>query len=90
MMQLQRIQPGTGLLEIDRIKKMLSDNVYTSSVLGSGKAVLVCSDSRYMDLVLGQDLATAYLEQKDLNHSFRVLESVLLRIKRKQAITVFE
>jgi uncharacterized linocin/CFP29 family protein len=89
-MQLQRIQPGTGLLEIERISKMLKDNVFTSSILGTGKAVLVCSDERNMDLVIGQDLSTAYLEQKDLNHSFRVLESVLLRIKCKQAITVFE
>ncbi len=88
--RLQRIQPGTGLLEIDRIRKMLNDNVYTSSVLGTDKAVLLCSDERNMDLVIGQDLAAAYLEQKDLNHSFRVLESILLRIKRKQAIVVFE
>ena len=88
--KLQRIQPGTGLLEIDRIKNMLNNNVFTSSVLGVGKAVLLCADERNMDLVIGQDLATAYLEQKDLNHSFRVLESVLLRIKRKQAIVLFE
>ncbi|MEY8355164.1 family 1 encapsulin nanocompartment shell protein [Lachnospiraceae bacterium 54-53] len=88
--QLQRIQPGTGLLEIDRISKLLNGNVFCSSVLGTGKAVLVCPEARNMDLVIGQDQATAYLEQKDLNHSFRVLESVLLRIKRKQAITVFE
>ncbi len=39
---------------------------------------------------IGQDLSTAYLEQKDLNHSFRILETALLRIKRRQAITVFE
>lgn len=89
-MQLQRLQQGTGLLEIDRISKLLGGNVYNSSVLGVGKAVLVCTEPRNMDLVIGQDLATTYLEQKDLNHSFRVLETVLLRIKRKQAITVFE
>ncbi len=88
--QLQRIQPGTGLLEIDRISKLLNGNVFSSPVLGTGKAVLVCPEARNMDLAIGQDLATAYLEQKDLNHSFRVLESVLLRIKRKQAITIFE
>ncbi len=89
-MQLQRIQQGTGLLEIDRLNKLLNGNVFTSWVLGTKKAVLVCPDSRNMDLVIGQDLAAAYLEQKELNHSFRVLESVLLRIKRKQAVTVFE
>ncbi len=89
-LQLQRIQPGTGLLEIDRINKLLNGNVFSSSVLGTGKAALISPESRNMDIVVGQDLSTAYLEQKDLNHSFRVLESVLLRLKRKQAVTIFE
>jgi uncharacterized linocin/CFP29 family protein len=88
--QLQRIQQGTGLLEIERISKMLNGNIFHTSVLGTGKAVLVCPESKNMDLVIGQDIAAAYLEQKDLNHSFRVLETVLLRIKHKQAIVVFE
>lgn len=89
-MKLQRIQPGTGLLEIERISKLLKGNVFSSPVLGTQKAVLVCSEPRYMDLVIGQDLATAYLEQKDLNHRFRILETVLPRIKRKEAVVAFE
>lgn len=89
-MQLQRLQPGTGLLEIDRVRKLLEGHIYESSVLGKATAVLVCPDERNMDLVIGQDMATAYLEQRELNHSFRVLETVLLRIKRTQAIVVFE
>jgi uncharacterized linocin/CFP29 family protein len=89
-MQLQRIQPGTGLLEIDRASKLVDGRVYRAPVLGSGKAVLVCGEPRNMDLVIGQDMAAAYLEQVDLNHTFRLLETVLLRIKRRQAIVVFE
>ncbi|WP_411676893.1 family 1 encapsulin nanocompartment shell protein [Caproicibacter sp.] len=89
-LDLQRIQPGTGLLEIDRIKKMLDGKVYQSAALGSGKAVLVCSEPANMDLVIGQDLAVAYLEQKELNHCFRVLETVLPRIKNKNAVVAFE
>lgn len=89
-LQMQRLQPGTGLLEIDRVSQLLDGRIFKAPVLGSGKAVLVCADPRNMDLVIGQDLSTAYLEQKDLNHSFRVLESVLLRVKRKQAIVIFE
>jgi uncharacterized linocin/CFP29 family protein len=89
-MQLQRLQPGTGLLEIERVSKLVGGRVYKAPALGKGKAALVCSDPRNMDLVIGQDMATAYLEQKELNHSFRVLETVLLRIKRKQAVIVFE
>lgn len=89
-MQMQRLQEGTGLLEIERVSKLLDGHVYKTPILGKGNAVLVCSDSRNMDLVIGQDISTAYLEQKDLNHCFRVLETVLLRIKRKQSIVIFE
>lgn len=89
-LQMQRIQPGTGLLEIDRVIKLMDGRVYQARALAQGKAVLAASDEENMDLVIGQDMATAYLEQKDLNHSFRVLETVLPRFKRKQAIVVFE
>ena len=88
-MQMQRIQPGTGLLEIDRVGKLVKNHIYRAPVLGSGKAVLVCGESRNMDLVIGQDMAAAYLEQVDLNHTFRLVETVLPRIKRKQAIVLF-
>ncbi len=43
-----------------------------------------------MDLVIGQDMAAAYLETKDLNHVFRIVETILLRIKNKNAVVVFE
>lgn len=67
----------------------MGGRLYQSQVLGADQAVLVASDEKNMDLVIGQDMATAYLEQKDLNHSFRVLETVLPRIKQKQAVVVF-
>ncbi|MCI1955280.1 MAG: bacteriocin family protein [Oscillospiraceae bacterium] len=88
--KLQRIQPGTGVLEADRIAKLLDGRLYRTPVLGKDKAVLVGAEGRYVDLAVGQDIATAYLEQKDLNHRLRVLETVLLRIKSKEAIVVFE
>jgi uncharacterized linocin/CFP29 family protein len=87
-MKMQRLQPGTGLLEIDRVRGLVDGRVYKTPVLGKNKAVLVCAEPRNMDLAVGQDMAAAYLEQKELNHSFRVLESVLPRIKRAQAIVV--
>jgi len=89
-MQMQRLQPSTGLLEIDRVRKLLNGNVFKSQALGREKAVLVGCDERNVDLVVGQDMATAYVEQTELNHRLRVLESVLPRIKRSQAIVVFE
>lgn len=89
-LQMQRLQVGTGLLEAERVAKLVEGRFYKSPVLGKGKAVLVCSEAANMDLVIGQDMETAYLEQSELNHSFRILETVLPRIKREQAIVVFE
>ncbi len=89
-LKLQRLQPNTGLLEIDRVNKLLSGGVYKSPVLGKEKAALICADQRNMDLVIGQDMATAYLEQSELNHRFRVIETILPRIKRSKAVVIFE
>lgn len=89
-MQMHRLQPGTGLLEIDRVAKLVGGHVYQARALGQGRAVLAASDEWNMDLVVGQDMAAAYLEQKDLNHSFRILETILPRFKQEQAIVIFE
>lgn len=88
-LDLQRIQPGTGMMEIDRVSKMVDGRIYRASVLGMKQAVLVCCEPQYMDLVVGQDMATAYLELVDLNHHMRVLETVLPRLKRQDAVVVF-
>ena len=89
-LDLQRIQPGTGLMEIDRVSRMVDGRVFRAPVLGMNKAVLVCCEPQYMDLVLGQDMTTAYLELVDLNHHLRVLETVLPRTKRQDAIVVYD
>lgn len=52
-LDLQRLQPNTGMLEIDRVQKLIGDNVYMTSVMGAGKAVLVCAEPEYVDLAVG-------------------------------------
>jgi len=88
-LQMQRLQPGTGLLEADRVEKLVEGHLYKSPVLGKASAVLVCAEATNMDLVVGQDMAAAYLEQTELNHSFRILETAFPRIKKEKAIVVF-
>lgn len=88
--QLQRIQPGTGRMEIDRVSSLVDGHLYRTPVLGADKAVLVCSDAQYIDLAVGQDFAASYLELKDLNHVLRVVETAMPRIKRSDAIVVFD
>lgn len=87
--QLQRIQPGTGVLEIDRIKNLV-DKVVKTTVLKENTALLVCAESYCMDLLVGQDVNVAYLEAVDLNHHLRVMETALLRIKDPSAIIVIK
>jgi len=87
--QLQRLQENTGLLESERIKKVLGGNLFMTPALGTGKAILVCAEPQNIDLVIGQDMITGYLGSEKLNHLFRVLETILLRIKRPESIVVF-
>lgn len=89
-LELQRLQPNVGLLEIDRIKSLVGDRVYPAGAFGLGKAILVCAEPQYMDLAVGMDLSTGYLEQKDFNHYFRITETIALRIKNPKAIVSFE
>lgn len=86
---LHRIQKGTGIIEKDRIKSQLK-GLFTIPILKGRQAVLLSSEPQYVDLVIGIDMAVAYLELKDLNHSFRILETILPRIKKPESIVVYE
>lgn len=88
--KLQRIQQGTGLLESARIEKVLGNNIIKSIALEPKTALLVCASSHCMDLFVTQDIITSYLEAVDLNHHFRILETVVLRIKKPKSIVVFK
>lgn len=86
---LQRIQAGTGMTEAQRIKSMIG-GLFNVSVIKEKKAAVICAEPQYIDLAIGVDMASAYLEQKDLNHSFRIMETILPRIKEPNAIVVLE
>jgi uncharacterized linocin/CFP29 family protein len=64
--------------------------VYPTAVLPEPTALLVDSGAQNMDLAVGLDLSTAYIESSNLNHRFRVLESLVLRIRRPGAVCTFE
>jgi len=87
--ELQRIQPGTGTTEYERVSRLVDGNIFKTPVLKGDTAVLACPEPQNMDLVIGQDMITSYLETRNLNHYFRILETVLLRIKNKEAVIVF-
>jgi uncharacterized linocin/CFP29 family protein len=88
--QLNRIFGTTGVLEIEQVEKLARRGVYPTSVLPEPAGLLVDSGAQNMDLAVSVDLTTAYVESMNLNHRFRVLESLLLRIRRPEAVCTFE
>lgn len=86
--QLHRYMNVTGMLEIEYIRQIVTQGVYASSVVPEDSMVLVSTGVQNMDLAIAQDYKTAYLGAQNMNHPFRVLASLALRIKRPGAICV--
>ncbi len=87
---MNRVYENTGVLEIEQVQKLASAGVYRSAAIPDGRAVILAVGSSNMDLVVGQDLVAAYVASENLNHHFRVVESVILRIKRPESIVTLE
>jgi uncharacterized linocin/CFP29 family protein len=87
--QLNRVFDATGVLELEQVEKLARRGVYPSAVLPEPSAILVDSGAQNMDIAIGLDLTTAYVESSNLNHHFRVLESLVLRIRRPGAILTY-
>lgn len=88
--KMVRVLPNTGMLELDQIKALVSGGVYYSNVLSGAKAVLLATGSHNVSLAIGQDMVTAYLGPANMNHVFRVLETVALLVRRPEAICTLE
>jgi len=88
--KMQRIQEGTGLTILSRVKELVEGRVYQSPVIEQGKAVVLAIGPQNVDLVIGEDIVTAYMGDENLNHLFRVMESLALRVKRPQSICTIE
>lgn len=84
--RLNRVFDNTGVLEIDQVRRLVGGEVYMTPVLPPNVAVVVSPGPENMDLVVAQDMRVAFLETTGMEHNFRVLESVALRIKRPGAV----
>ncbi len=87
---LHRVSEQTGVLEIDNLRQLLEGGVYRSNVFKDDRAVVVSLGSENLDLALSLDMCIAYLGAERMNHPFRVLECVALRIKHADAICTIE
>jgi uncharacterized linocin/CFP29 family protein len=87
--QMHRVYANTGVLEINHIRDVATAGVYQSPSINDYGLVL-STGIQNVDIAIAQDLITGYLGPQNLNHPFRVLESLVLRIKRPGAICTFE
>ncbi|MGQ0506765.1 MAG: family 1 encapsulin nanocompartment shell protein [Myxococcaceae bacterium] len=87
---LHRIFEKTGVLEIETIRQLAVDGVYQSNRLRGDSGVVVSTGRENLDLAVAMDMSTAYLGAERMNHPFRVLESLILRIKHPDAICTLE
>ena len=87
---LNRVFDATGVLELEQVEKLARRGVYPTAALPEPGALLLDSGAQNLDLAVGLDLSTAYVESDNLNHRLRVLESLVLRIRRPGAICTFD
>ena len=87
---LNRIFDASGVLELEQVEKLARRGVYPTAALPEPGALLVDSGAANLDLAVGLDMSTAYVESSNLNHRLRVLESLVLRMRRPGAICTFE
>lgn len=88
--RMVRVYDNTGRLELEQVKALVGGGVHYSNAIGGNKAVVVATGARNLELAVGQDLTTGFLGPENLNHQFRVLETVALLIRRQDAICSLE
>jgi uncharacterized linocin/CFP29 family protein len=87
---MHQLLHNSGVLEVQHVREIANAGIYQSPVIKPNHALLVSTGIQNFDIALAQDLVTAYLGPEGMNHPFRVLESLVLRIKRAGAIAVLE
>jgi uncharacterized linocin/CFP29 family protein len=87
---LHRIWDNSRTLEINTVQQLLQGGVFQSNVFQENIAVIISLGAENLDLAVSMDLRVAYLGAERMNHPFRVLEALILRIKHPDAICTIE
>jgi uncharacterized linocin/CFP29 family protein len=85
-----RVYGNTGILELDQVKALMAGGVHYSNVIAGKKAVVVSLGPENLSLAVGQDMVTGYTGPANMNHLFRVMETIALLIRRPDAICTIE
>jgi uncharacterized linocin/CFP29 family protein len=85
----QKVSQGMGRIVGKLIEDVAEGGVFRSPILQPEEGLVLSLGAHNLDLVVAQDLTTAYLGNEGLDHSYQVMESLVLRIKRPGAICTF-
>ncbi|MGQ9516304.1 MAG: family 1 encapsulin nanocompartment shell protein [Anaerolineae bacterium] len=88
--QAQRIMAGTDELELEYIEDLVDKKVFFAPHLEAKEGFLIANAPYHLDLAVALDMSVAYLGNEGLDHHFRILERIALRIKNPQAICVLK
>lgn len=88
--QTQRVSHGMGRMVSKLIADVAEGGMFRSQLLGESQGMVLALGAFNFDLVVGQDLITAYEGNEGLDHNFRILETIALRVKRAGAICKLE
>jgi uncharacterized linocin/CFP29 family protein len=84
------IHEGASVLELDPIQKLCMAGVFMTPAVPEQVAVIVSTGKQNFDLAVTEDLTVSYMPPVNKNHPFRLHESLVLRIKRPEAIATIE
>jgi uncharacterized linocin/CFP29 family protein len=85
-----RVFGNTGMLELDQVKAIIGGGVHYSNVISGKKGVVVALGAQNLNLAIGQDMVTGYTGPVNMNHLFRVMETLALLVRRSDAICTIE
>jgi uncharacterized linocin/CFP29 family protein len=87
--ELNKVYKDTPYLDSERIEK-LGVKIYSSPALKENDGFMVSVSKDHMDLAIGQDIITTFLETTDMNHYFRIMEILGLRVKNAESIVTLK
>lgn len=88
--KLQRVYGKRGILESELLEQQATAGIFASPAVAEDKVLIIAAQVQYVDLAVGLDIATGFVETTNLEHHFRIMETLALRIKQPGAICTLE
>ena len=87
---MHRVLPRSSLLEVTHVRALLNGGIYKSELLPKQSGFVISMGRQNFELMVAVDTSAAFLGARQMNLPFRVFKAVYLRIKRSDAICVFQ